>query len=49
MLSPAGDHIFKEGELGQEMYIMEKGAVVLSRYRWAGRAALTFSTTLQPP
>jgi CRP-like cAMP-binding protein len=27
-----GDFIFKEGELGQEMYIMEKGAVVLSRY-----------------
>jgi CRP-like cAMP-binding protein len=27
-----GDHIFKEGELGQEMYIMEKGVVVLSRY-----------------
>ena len=27
-----GDHIFKEGELGQEMYIMEKGAVMLSRY-----------------
>ena len=35
-LSPAGDHIFKEGELGQEMYIMEKGAVMLREQQIGG-------------